>query len=74
MREERILTWKLIRNIYLILRIQGSFSSVDQRSKAVVLNVEVAETSVSGKENHPLLNRYSTDKYVEVIKWNQNGN
>lgn len=74
MQEERILTWKLIRNIHLILRIQGSFSSVDQRSKAVVLNVEVAETSVSGKESHPLLNRCSTDKYVEVIKWNQNGN
>ena len=74
MREERILTWKLIRNIYLILRIPGPFSSVDQRSKAVVLNVKVAETSVSGKESHPLLNRYSTDEYVEVVKWNRNGN
>ena len=50
MREERILTRKLIKSIkHLILQIPGPFSSVDQQSKAVVLNViEVAETSVLG--------------------------
>lgn len=67
MREERILTRKLIKNTkHLILQIPGPFSSVDQQSKAVVLNViEVAETLVS----HLLLKRHSTDKYVEVTKY-----
>lgn len=66
MREERILTRKLIKNIkHLILQIPDPFSSVYQRWKAVVLNViEVAETSVS-----QLLKRHSTDKYVKIIPY-----
>lgn len=66
MREERILTRKLIKNIkHLILQIPDPFSSVYQRWKAVVLNViEVAGTSVS-----QLLKRHSTDKYVKIIPY-----